>query len=418
MGTSDEPSIQMDADALDQFMFEAFGRPLTWTIERVDLDGIRVRQPTGDGDSRPGGTVSGPTLMSLADGVAYMVVLSRIGPAALAVTSNLTINFLRRPRMVDLVTDARLLKLGRSLAVVDVLMYSDTGEPDGARAPGRPGDGHLLTRTARLPGGTHMSILDNFRVDGKVALVTGAGRGIGRASAIALAEGGADVVVAARTAEQVDEVAEHIRSLGRRAVPVTFDVMELDRLGELVDLAVAELGGLDLLVNNAGGSMPKALLETSVRSFERALTFNVTTAFELTKQAVPGDARAWRRRVVNISSVAGRMPDRGFAAYGTAKAALTHLTKEMACDLSPRIRVNGIAVGSVATSALEIVLTDDGLRTAMEEGTPLKRLGQPEDIAAGVLYLCSPAGSYMTGKLLEIDGGLISQTLGMGLPDL
>ncbi len=132
-----------------------------------------------------------------------------------------------------------------------------------------------------------MSILDSFRVDGKVALVTGAGRGIGRASAIALAEGGADVVVAARTTEQVDEVAEHIRSLGRRAVPVSFDVMELDRLGELVDLAVGELGGLDLLVNNAGGSMPKALLDTSVRSFERALTFNVTTAFELTKQAVP-----------------------------------------------------------------------------------------------------------------------------------
>lgn len=263
-----------------------------------------------------------------------------------------------------------------------------------------------------------MSILDSFRVDGKVALVTGAGRGIGRASAIALAEGGADVVVSARTTEQVEEVAEHIRSLGRRAIPVTFDVMELDRLGELVQTAVDELGGLDLLVNNAGGSMPKALLETSIRSFERALTFNVTTAFELTKQAVPAMLERGGGSVVNISSVAGRMPDRGFAAYGTAKAALTHLTKEMACDLSPRIRVNGIAVGSVATSALEIVLTDDGLRTAMEESTPLKRLGQPEDIAAGVLYLCSPAGSYMTGKLLEIDGGLISQTLGLGLPDL
>jgi acyl-coenzyme A thioesterase PaaI-like protein len=135
MGTHDAPSIQMDADALDRFMFEAFGRPLTWTIERVDLNGIRVRQPTGDADSRPGGTVSGPTLMSLADGVAYMVVLSRIGPAALAVTSNLTINFLRRPRLVDLVCDAQLLKLGRSLAVVDVLLYSDTGEPDALERP-------------------------------------------------------------------------------------------------------------------------------------------------------------------------------------------------------------------------------------------------------------------------------------------
>ena len=135
MATPEQPQIQMDAAALDEFMFAAFGRPLTWTIERVDPDGIRVRQPTGDGDSRPGGTVSGPTLMSLADGVAYMVVLSRIGPAALAVTSNLTINFLRRPRLVDLVCEARLLKLGRSLAVVDVLLHSDTGEPDALDRP-------------------------------------------------------------------------------------------------------------------------------------------------------------------------------------------------------------------------------------------------------------------------------------------
>ena len=135
MEAPDEPALLMDSAALDEFMFQAFGRPLSWTIERVDLDGMRVRQPTGADDSRPGGTVSGPTLMSLADGIAYMVVLSRIGPAALAVTSNLTINFLRRPRMVDLVTDARLLKLGRNLAVVDVLMYSDTGTPDAFDRP-------------------------------------------------------------------------------------------------------------------------------------------------------------------------------------------------------------------------------------------------------------------------------------------
>ncbi len=263
-----------------------------------------------------------------------------------------------------------------------------------------------------------MSILDRFRVDGKVALVTGAGRGIGRASALALAEAGADVVVTARTAEQVEEVAEQIRSLGRRAEAVPFDVMELDRLGELVEVAVARLGGLDLLVNNAGGSAPRAFLETSVRSFEKAFTFNVTTAFELTKLAVPAMLERGGGSVVNISSAAGRMPNRGFAAYGVAKAALTHLTRQLATDLSPRIRVNGIAVGSVETSALETVLTDDSIRELMESSTPLGRLGQPEDIAAGVVYLCSPAGSYLTGKLLEIDGGLESQNLGLGLPDL
>lgn len=126
----------MDAAALDAFMADAFGRPMSWTIERVDPTGIRVRQPTGADDLRPGGTLSGPTLMSMADGVAYMTVLARIGPEALAVTSSLHIDFLRRPRPGDLVTDARLLKLGRTLAVTDVLMYSDTGDrPDGSDPP-------------------------------------------------------------------------------------------------------------------------------------------------------------------------------------------------------------------------------------------------------------------------------------------
>jgi len=264
----------------------------------------------------------------------------------------------------------------------------------------------------------NVKVLDRFRVDGQVALVTGAGRGIGRASALALAEAGADVVVAARTADQIEAVAEEIRAMGRRAEPVVFDVIELDRLGELVTVAQERLGGLDILVNNAGGSFPRALLDTSVKMFQKAFNFNVTTAFELTKQAVPAMLERGGGSVVNISSAAGRLPDRGFSAYGTAKAALTHLTREMARDLSPHIRVNGVAVGSVATSALETVLTDDGIRTAMESNTPLGRLGQPWEIAAGVLYLCSPAGSYMTGKLLEIDGGIESATLEMGLPDL
>jgi 7-alpha-hydroxysteroid dehydrogenase len=105
-------------------------------------------------------------------------------------------------------------------------------------------------------------------------------------------------------------------------------------------------------------------------------------------------------------------------AYGTAKGALSHMTRLMAVDLAPKIRVNGIAVGSVATSALEVVLTDEGLRTEMVERTPLKRLGEPEDIALAALYLASPAGQFVTGKMFEIDGGIEYPNLGLNLPDL
>jgi 7-alpha-hydroxysteroid dehydrogenase len=122
--------------------------------------------------------------------------------------------------------------------------------------------------------------------------------------------------------------------------------------------------------------------------------------------------------IVNISSVMGRLRDRGYLAYGTTKAALAHMTRLMAADLAPRIRVNAIAAGSIATSALEFVLTTDELREPMEQATPLRRIGEPEEIAAGVLYLCSPAGAYVTGKVLEIDGGIEAPNFTFDLPDL
>jgi 7-alpha-hydroxysteroid dehydrogenase len=121
---------------------------------------------------------------------------------------------------------------------------------------------------------------------------------------------------------------------------------------------------------------------------------------------------------VNISSAMGRVSGRGYLAYGTAKAALAHYTRLAAADLAPKIRVNAIAVGSVATSALDIVMQSEELKTAIENGTPLKRLGDPEDISGTVLYLASQAGSYVTGKILEVDGGIDAPNLDMGLPDV
>jgi 7-alpha-hydroxysteroid dehydrogenase len=263
-------------------------------------------------------------------------------------------------------------------------------------------------------------ITDHFLVTDQVAIVTGAGRGIGRATALALAEAGADLVISARTADQLEEVKQQVARLGRRAVCVTADLSDLATLPGLVETATGQFGRLDIVVNNVGGSFPRPLLETSAAMFEKAFHFNVTTALELSKAAIPAMLASDPAggSIVNISSAIGRMTDRGFAAYGTAKAALTHLTRLMATECAPRIRVNAIAVGSTATSALDMVLTDDGLRTAMEANTPLRRLGDPLDIALGVLYLSSPAGSYLTGKILEIDGGLNAPNLLLGLPDL
>jgi 7-alpha-hydroxysteroid dehydrogenase len=256
-------------------------------------------------------------------------------------------------------------------------------------------------------------ILDRFKLTDKVAIVTGAGRGIGEAVALAYAEAGAHVVCAARSRNEIEDTAKKASAMGPDAIAIPCDVLEREQLENLVERTLERFGKVDILVNNAGGWPPKAALRTSEAQFEAAFRFNVTTAFVLTRLVVPKMVEtAGSGAVVNISSVAGRIHSPGFVAYGTAKAALAFMTQELAQDFAPRVRVNAIAVGSVETTALGTILNDE-TRKAMVDKTPLGRLGQVEDISACALYLASPAASYVTGEIYGVTGGLTALNFDM-----
>ena len=262
-------------------------------------------------------------------------------------------------------------------------------------------------------------ILDRFRLDGKVAIVTGAGKGIGKGIALGLAEAGADVVCAARTQSEIDATADEIRALGRRALALRTDVTVTTDLEGLVDTTIAELGRLDVLVNNAGGTGPRPALETSERFFEAALRFNVTSAFLLTRLAVPKMVEtAGEGSVVNISSRSSDMVQTSFVAYGAGKAALNMMTRNMAAEFAPKVRLNAISVGGVETEGLAVVLTNDAIREQFETNTPMRRPGQVEDIACAALYLASPASSWVTGKIFQIDGGTEAPAMSVPTPPL
>lgn len=258
---------------------------------------------------------------------------------------------------------------------------------------------------------------ERLRMDGRVAVVTGGSRGIGAATAVGLAEQGADVVLGARSAESLGEVAGRIRALGRRAEIVPADLSDLDRLGDLVTAADKAFGRIDIVVNNVGGSAPRPFLDTTTRHMEEALRWNVLTAYELTRAAAPALLESGQGAVINIVSAMSRLRDRGFVAYSTAKAAMAHMTKLLAADLAPKVRVNAVAPGSIATEALETVLNDQ-MRNTMVSMTPMRRLGKVTDIADAVVYLASDAASFVTGKVLEVDGGIETANLPLGLPDL
>ncbi len=257
------------------------------------------------------------------------------------------------------------------------------------------------------------SILDRFRVDGQVAIVTGSGRGIGAATATALADAGANIVIAARTVSQMEETAALVRERGRRALVVACDILDAQERKALVDQTIKEFGRLDILVNNVGGTGPKPALETTEEEFEACFRFNTTTAFAMSCLSAPKMVEtAGKGTIVNISSVAGRFPQPGFISYGVGKAALDFMTRSLAQDFAPKVRVNGIAVGTTLTSSLANIMNEE-LERAMLARTPLNRFAQPEDIAACALFLASSAADYVTGEIYGVNGGVTGTPMEM-----
>jgi 7-alpha-hydroxysteroid dehydrogenase len=254
-------------------------------------------------------------------------------------------------------------------------------------------------------------------LDGAVALVTGAGRGIGAAIAGRFAEEGATLVLVARTREDLDWVAGRIQAGGGAAEVVVADLAAPAAAAAIVERAGARFGRLDLLVNNAGGAAPAAFEETTGAELEAAFRLNVVTAFELTRQATPLLLQSDRAGVVNVSSRMDRLVSRGLLTYGTVKAALTHMTRLLAIELAPRVRVNAISPGVVATEALEQALDADS-RAQIEATTPLHRLASVDDVADAAAWLVSAQASYVTGKVIELDGGAEWPVFPNDSPDL
>ncbi len=243
---------------------------------------------------------------------------------------------------------------------------------------------------------------------GKVAIVTGAGRGIGRAIAFCLARAGAAVCVTARTRAQIEETADEVRRLGCPVLSVQADARDADAVTRVVERTVSELGGLHILVNNAGMELPKPLLDTTEEEYERVMAINLKSLFLFTKAAGPHLIAQKYGRVVNMASVGAFVAAPNQAIYHASKAAVAHFTKATAIEWARHsITVNAVAPGWVRTELIAHLVEDKDMLQRYLKSIPMRRLGEPEEIGPLVAYLCSDLSSFMTGSVVVIDGGLM-----------
>lgn len=253
-----------------------------------------------------------------------------------------------------------------------------------------------------------MSVFDSFDLSGKRAVVTGGSRGIGRAIARGLADAGADVVPTARTRADVAAVVEEVRERGADSLVVTTDVTDRDEVRALFDQTADELGRVDILVNNAGVNPEQSLGRPETvddDGFEHAIDVNLTSVFTCARTAGEYMLEHDGGSIVNVASISGVVGLPRQHPYTASKHGVVGLTKSMALDWAPDVRVNAIAPGFVATDLTEEVREDDRLRESLLERTPLDRVADPAELAPPVLFLASEASSYITGECLVIDGG-------------
>ena len=264
-----------------------------------------------------------------------------------------------------------------------------------------------------------MSTSNPFSLADKAALITGGGRGIGKGIALAFAEAGAAVALVSRTKEQVEGTAAEITASGGRAIAMPADITDLGGHEGLLERAVGEFGGLDIVVNCAGGGdMWRPFLDDRAEELESAFHFNVAVPVELVRLAVPHLLARPGSSVVNIVSGAINLQVRGHLSYDASKGALFYATRSMAASLGPRIRVNGIMPGIIETEAMKAVVSQhEGVLDQLVGQTRMRRLGTPRDIGLAAVYLASPAASWITGVLLDVDGGTVGEMNPM-FPDL